>query len=442
MATYRIKKGKRLFKAARIATLTELVARGLLEAGDLISVDGAAFRPASELPALRGVFARAAVADIGGDGDKLPGPTDDTAGRADGVLEAFLSDVSDAEVGAGSGRVSISPPGPRVQPGSLPVVGRLERERSHEPITELASTSIEVLPSDSPDLERAGSFATSLRTVAAVPPSPPATAPSDEVDFAAAQRRLEAMAAGAGAPVVPMSFSDWISKRDEPGSAKSVLENFGVDDTLVALQMAKPINAQFSMLRVFLLVVLGGSLVGGWYIYVRTGAVQQFPTESELAQTAAPTPDPREAATPLSPPVQLRDAQLRARVGSNIRAFGNPAELKDAIFMELQNLGCRPLQVEVKVLASRGVRHRPTEIELDIRQAAVPAGDAKQILAHIQDRLGMTWMLVGKYGEKGKVTARTVTVQLEGQAVWKRDGNRLVALYKGATSSSDLFLKE
>ena len=85
---------------------------------------------------------------------------------------------------------------------------------------------------------------------------------------------------------------------------------------------------------------------------------------------------------------------------------------------------------------------RPTEIDLQIRQSGVPDGDEKAKLAAIQERLGLTWMLVGKYGQRGNVTSRKVTVRLDGQATWERDGSRLVALYKGATTSSDIFLKE
>jgi hypothetical protein len=373
MATYRIKKGKRVFKAAKLRTLVELAGRGLLAAEDLISVDGGPFGPMGEMPELGDALAAAPVPI---DGDALEPITDEAGG--DGILEAFLSEVSDAEVGAATGNVPVQAP----------------------------------------------------------------------VGFGG---RLNAMAAGAGAPSVPLSFSDWMSKRDGDGGgdSRALLDNFGVDDTLVALQQASQLHKGFSVFRLVLIVLVGTFVVGGFYMFIKTGATTQFPVESQLnpverspARRVSRTPAPVSPdATPGPELLQVeraRDAELRKRVGTDVLNFGNPDELEAALFIELQNLGCRPLSMSMTVLASRN--RIPSEIDLTIRQSPVPEGSRK--LDEIQDRLGITWMLIGKYGERGKVTARTVTVELDGQLTSQRNGGRLLQLYKGATTSRDIFLEE
>ncbi len=446
MATYRIKKGKRVFKAAKLATLTELAGRGLLAPDDRISVDGGPFGRVGDMEELRGALAEATAVQL----EQDEPTTDETAG--DGILEAFLSEVQDAEVGATTGKVPVQPPAPvglgKRRPRPAPVVGRIERE-SPPAIPELVTSSVETLPG-SPPTPR------STPPAAVSPSSPsPVSPPSDESvlqseKFRAAQARLNAMAAGAGAPSVPISFADWVAKRDEDGETKTVLENFGMDDTLVALQQAPQIHATFSVFRLLIVVTVGAILVGGYWLFVKTGANQQFPVESQLGLVGGEPPrargqdDPRpsvEAATPAvvgAAAERARDAGLRKRVGSDVLDFGNLDEFEAAIFIELQNLGCRPLSLQVDVLASRGTR--PLEVDLTIRQSPVPEGTKK--LDEIQDRLGTTWMLVGKYGELGKVRARTVVVELDGQLTTKRSGTRLIQLFKGATTSKSIFLEE
>jgi len=448
MATYRIKKGRRVFKAAKLATLTELAGRGLLGADDRISVDGGPFGRVGDMEELQGALAEATAVQLEGD---ETGP-DETGG--DGILEAFLSEVKDAEVGATTGSVPVQPPAPvglgKRRGRSAPVVGRIERDVP-EPIPELVTGSLEALDSES---------GPAVTPTPPQPPAAPAQSPSgataeslmQDEKFRAAQARLHAMAAGAGAPSAPISFADWVAKNDE-GEAKTVLENFGMDNTLTALKQAPQVHATFSVLRLLLIVGLGAFLVGAYYLYVRTGAVQQFPVESQLtarerrparARGADTTPAPvdSEATTEAAPTrtaaEQVRDAALRKRVGSDVLDFGNPDEFEAALFVELQNLGCRPLSVNVTVLSSR--RNRPTEVDLEIRQSPVPEGSKK--LDEIQDRLGTTWMLIGKYGQLGRVSARTVTVHLDGQLSTTRNGGRLVQLYKGATTSKDIFLEE
>jgi hypothetical protein len=450
MATYRIKKGKRVFKAAKLRTLVELAGRGLLAAEDLISVDGGPFGLVGEMPELGDALAAAPVPI---DGDALEPITDEAGG--DGILEAFLSEVSDAEVGAATGNVPVQAPvgfGARKPTRGASVVGRVEREVPDE-IPELVTSSFEALPaiSSSPAPPPFSPSPLSPPPALTEPAKAPAPQPAGDDKFRAAQGRLNAMAAGAGAPSVPLSFSDWMSKRDGDGGgdSRALLDNFGVDDTLVALQQASQLHKGFSVFRLVLIVLVGTFVVGGFYMFIKTGATTQFPVESQLnpverspARRVSRTPAPvAPDATPGPELLQVeraRDAELRKRVGTDVLNFGNPDELEAALFIELQNLGCRPLSMSMTVLASRN--RIPSEIDLTIRQSPVPEGSRK--LDEIQDRLGITWMLIGKYGERGKVTARTVTVELDGQLTSQRNGGRLLQLYKGATTSRDIFLEE
>ena len=465
MPTYRIKKGKRVFKAERFGTLVELAGRGLLDGNDHVSVDGGAFRLASDIHELNDVIAEALAARLEAGEGEAPESAASGASANQGVLEAFLSEVSDAEVGSASGRIQIPVPlrpptksSPK-RAAALPrkpaasVVGRLEREPEIEAIPELVHADLEILPAP-------GAAAVAPPSLPEPPPPPPSQAetPSaagaglgEDTDFRAAQARLGAMAAGAGAPSAPISFVDWMAKRGGPGESPTVLENFGVDDTLVALKTGTPVHKGFSLLRVILIVIFGAVLVGSWYMYVRTGATQEFPVESTLRPVVrqpavrpdGTTPVVKVEPTPAVPgdvAARIRENRLRGRVGTDVVDFGNPDELESSLFIELQNLGCRPLSVDVTVLASRGASRRPTEIDLTIKQS--PIADGSDQLAAIQDRLGTTWMLIGKYGDRGKVTPRKVVVQLEGQARWDRGGARLVALYKGTMTASDIFLNE
>ena len=63
MTKYRIKKGSRELKATRLASIEELLRRGLLKADDAVSVDGSDFIPLHDLDELRSFFEGSLPAD-------------------------------------------------------------------------------------------------------------------------------------------------------------------------------------------------------------------------------------------------------------------------------------------------------------------------------------------------------------------------------------------
>ena len=408
MAEYRIRKGEHEYVAQKVETLQELLGRGLISPLDEVSVDGAPFVLVGELP---------------GFGDQAT-PADDLwrhwndareASAESGVLSDFLEEIAPRPQSVS--RAALTPvPTPPPEHGA--------------PVLDLPDVAVDSLSASEP---------------AAAPPVPPLIQPSEPVAGPSPRQELRLVEPD-HAPA-PVSFADWVDRKGG-GTGESVLKDFGRVDDGIVLHGRERRGANWWRTGGLLLAATLGVLL--WHTWVRTIAQTAYPTEADLIaaqQGDGPSLPGLEAVTAGAQPrpeLSARDAErrLRSRVAGDIRQFGSGSELEDAIFQELSNLQASPVRVQVETLREVGSgdyqRDRPTDANVTIQLAGID----EDVFELIRERLTLTWLVVAKYGNQGKVKFQTVTVRFgaPSASTYVHPGHRVLELGTRRASVTDLLL--
>ena len=479
MTEYRIKKGGREFTATRIDTLQQLAERGLLVPDDPVAVDGADYVPASEVPELAAVLEAAAHVTPPhddpwrhwSDGHLDSEPVEETD---EGILASFLGQLDSGIDPASSlpGAPRVAGPAPERPPeAAAPHVVRPEPDpppkrdprdtglgtlsavlsgghRRAVPAEEHLPT---VEPEPLPEPEEAPAEATSE------PLPEPEPEPEPEVRTAPTLSTGEPPSPDADeGPSMPVTFTEWMKKREEGGHT-SPLEGFGrYDDGIV---VRRPSRREVNAFRVLLIVLAGAMLIGVRWLWVKTIAEASYPVEADVVRKAdPPDPDPMrtvDAAGP-SPDTGLSaeelarralERKLRDRMGGHVLDFNTPEQLEDALFQELMNRGVPTRTVSVESLRERGTadvhNRRPTQAHLRIEVAGVSA-DETVGFEQLEERLMLCWLLVGKYQTLAKITFEDVVVRVAPPLPFERryEGRRLAAYWAGQITAAELFLQE
>ena len=493
MSEYRIKKGGREFTATRIDTLQQLAERGLLQPDDPVSVDGAEFLPAADVPELVPVLETAA---------QVQPPHDDpwrhwSQGRLDaedsadpegGVLASFLgqieSGISPASSLPGARSAPGAPPpdgaparhvvrpepdppkdpsGParaHAWPGTLSAVLSAGGHRSLPAEDHLPSVEPEPLPDDQPEPPE------SLDEAEAAPPEPAAGPSSTDDDSPDLEPARPALSTGSPGPdpadspeSMPVTFAEWMERREENGH-ESPLEGFGRYDNGVVVQGSS--RREVNAIRVLLIVMVGATLIGVRWLWVKTIAEAAYPPETELIRKPDIAPQvsdnplrsvdsvasaPDVGLTPEEIAERARESRLRARMGGHVLDFNTPEQLEDALFQELMNRGVPTRKVEVESLHERGTQdnqnRRPTQAHLKIELTGVSANEDEGY-DQLMERLTLTWLLIGKYQTLGRITFENVVVRVAPPLPFERryDGRRLAGYWDGQLTAAELFLEQ
>jgi hypothetical protein len=417
MTRFRIRKGGREFTAGRIETLRELAERGLLRPEDPVSVDGGDFHPAVDIAELGPALAAAPEAE---DPWRHWKEADEDLDGGDDVLTSFLDQLSPDPAPAVAALPAAPPPAP-------------PRART---ITRPAAAAPEPppLPPPSP------------------PEAPEALDPAHlaPLDAPAPQLRIVEPPPADSAPV---SFTDWIETKGADGG--QLLENFGrYDDGVIVAARGRP--DRINPWRILFLLVIGGSVILGWSLYVSTAASTDFPTEAELEKRVPGAF--RGTIKPDNMPVAERkvdaldqelaersasDRALRDSLRGQIIHFGNREGLEDALFQELFNARLAPASVRVEALELRGgteLADVPVRANVTVRLGA--PRDAEYGDEAFQTTLKSAWLLLGKYQAQGRIRFETATVVMAEPLPWdeRYEGSKLLSLWNGQLSADDLFL--
>ncbi len=457
MAEYKIRKQGREFTANQLETVAELAERGLLQPGDPVSVDGGEWQPASEVEELAEVLANAPATPVTGADPWRH--FDQTEEEDDGVLASFLDSISTGPTAAvPAARPKDRPARPEgPAPSHIAKVERVQevsslssglggglgprpvRTRSEE---HLPMIDAEPLPPDAPPdaLEELPPLDQEEEEDGA------ATSSSDAVTLTEVPR-----AEPDGD--VPVSFTEWLEKRDS-GQAKPLLEGFGrYDDGIFVPKM--PGRESFNIFRVLAVVLLGVVVVGAWYIWVKTVAEAEYPLESEIVAARQPPPNPGGTRgvldrvdsgpgviTPEEGKYQIRLRRIRVTLAGQIRAFHTPGQLEDAFFSELVNRSVGVKSISVDSISEQGTadydERKPTQANLTIKLTGASS------IEQLESYLMLTWLLVGKYSEQGGVRFEDVQIVVGGDIPWDRrhDGRILAALWAGRVTPESLFSGE
>ncbi len=232
------------------------------------------------------------------------------------------------------------------------------------------------------------------------------------------------------------------------------------DGLVLSPKMAPESRSRISWLRVGVVVVVMGLGLGMFSLTIRTGAQSAFPKESELerripglgvAEVVAPTPteDERAPGPTASPQQRLlhRSRDLRARLGPNIIPFANRSMLQDSLFQELMNMGAHPVSIEVEVLRVQGSKdkdaERPVLANVRVRLRGAEADDPDDALRGLEDRLMLSWHVLGKYATQGKVAIGEAQIEVGQPTPWSEryDGRRLTGFWTGRISPEAFFLQ-
>ncbi len=480
MSKYRISKAGREFPAEQLDTLRELATRGLLLAGDEVSVDGGPFRPASELAEL------ADVLQDHGELEELEEAALAEVTAPDALLAQFLDEVHTGSMKSvpgsavpGASTTGSMPPvrSPSTSAASLPPVGSPSTSAASLPpvrpepprVVRAQPDSVPAAPlpvaADLPELdvgiESLPKGLADLPPDETPPPPPPVIEPAGPDTLTAppepAEPKLTIPEPKAEADL-PVSFNEWLESRGTTPEGK-VLEGFGRYDDGIAVQGGYQTRS-FNGIRVFLLFALGCTIVFGWWIWVRTAATTQYPKESELqAQmlgrrgTAKPTvTDTRRDGNPVDAKRLLRmdEERLRKRIGQDVPFFGSATTLEDELFTALQNAGARPAGVDVEAIATKGSNDRedgrPTKanVTLLLRGASGDGDEAAQFEA-LKEQLQIAWLVAGKFSAKGKVDFLEVDVVVTGtKTPWNEtyEGRRLRSFWERHLTTADFFASE
>lgn len=456
MPEYRIRKQGREFTATQLDTLEELASRGLLAVDDPVSVDGGEWLPAGEVSELVEILDR--VRPVTSPGDDPWRHFDDENVRDvpgdDDMLASFLDRVS-------SGRSSSPAEPPPSPPASPPPshIGRLERtpELSGFPgglgavlgPRPVRGQAEEVLPMIEPEpLDDDDDESDDQLTAVS----------SDGGSAVVTEPAGEASEEGAPAAEMPVSFTEWLENHDS-GEGKPVLEGFGRYDD--GIFVPKPPDMDLvNPIRVVLIVLFAGALIGSWYIWVKTVAETAYPLESELAEGLKPPPPAGGVGRrmddvdrgPSVPQVAEGEYELRLRtirqdLTGQIREFHTPAQLEDALFQEFINRSVAARRVEVVSLQERGTQdfdeRRPTQANLSIELSGV-SSDGEEGMKELEDQLMLVWLLVGKYSDQGRVRFEEVEVKVSGALPLREryEGRRLNGLWGRQVTAESLFAGE
>jgi hypothetical protein len=254
---------------------------------------------------------------------------------------------------------------------------------------------------------------------------------------------------------VPVSFAEWMEKRD---SDTSLLEGFGrYDDGIVVSDRYKARGVNWW--RVALIAMIAAVVIGFRMMWVTTIAEAEYPLESDIIAGRMPSvPIPGGVDGPrlpqtivLSPAETVRRAhevQLRISLrAGHITEFNTSEELQDVLFFELVNRGVNPIRVEVEALRKAGTQdmshHRPTQANLQIILRGVQdEGNAQ--LDRVIERLITTWLLVGKYQAEGKIAFNEIKITVREPSPWSGvfTGRRLAAYWEQQLIAEDLFLEK
>jgi len=473
-----------------MGTLRELVRRGLLLPEDPVALEGEDFRPAGEIDALMSTFDELVSASSSVDDpwrhwseDSLD--SGEWEGEEDHVLTSFLDaiaadptplrvpalrpedltsspavltplpDVEESELqGAGEPRSQDSDP--HAFPGSLAAVAE----------DSVGSEDEEVAPDTAPpgagkqdidDGARDGSvndLAVEVESTVAV--SADSAQPTGQAGASSTE-------ASAEEPLtLPVSFASWLEKTGSDDDRKW-LKGFGRHDEGIVLKMPTPTVSSFSMSRVGTIILIGALVLGSYRFYIRTGALASYPTEDELGVPGLPDAavvlprEPKPDAQESSSSGKLEDGnrlfrskalRLRNRVVGNIVPFSNAQMMEDSLFKEFQNLGVRPVQIEVDALRVRGSKdrddQRPVQADVVVELAGILDKDAERRLALVEERLLTTAFVLGKYATQGKVDLNRVRIEIREPTPWSEtyEGRTLAGLWTGRILPENLFLSE
>ena len=439
MSTYRISKGGREFTATRIESLERLAVQGHLRPDDLVSVDGGDFATASAIPGLEAFLEQGAQVHPPEDDPWRhwpPGDDLEDEDEAGSILTSFLDRLEPA----------VSPSTPR-RADAAPTAGKPGgQEIAPGPTADLPDPAEPEMPDPAP--------------VIATPPEPDAISLDGPVALEEPRRPPRRARRPAPLPTAdqepseaPVTYTEWLETQGGRPE-DSPLKGLGrYDNGIEATGPRRRRGVDRS--RAAMLVLVCAALIAGGYLCFKP-VEEERPSESETSRTLADDPPSVDLAAPTSladapPEAQgLRDVEERLRQGlegKDLIEFGTSEELEDALFQELANQGASPQLVQVEPLRARRsrdvFRRRPTRANLVIRLHAVPGqGDAG--LDQLQERLILSWLLVGRYMALGEITFEEVEVLVAPPLRWNKryEGQRLAAFWQQKLESSALFLDE
>ena len=483
-------------KATRLASIEELLRRGLLKADDAVSVDGSDFIPLHDLDELRSFFEGAFPGDpadeeVGTEslsaGMKTPADDpwrhwtkEENAAEDDGaddVLSSFLGEVKATESGTFPAIRRSNPRLPAMPRSPKPGIQAIRGDELEEIVDEqeppqngsgstsepigpvvVSGTDLESIPQPLPSeshQEKATSEDRELRprTVADVTPREPSIPPRSDAELA--REMMEN-------PDLPLTFRDWLEKSEEDAQEGTRLERFGRYDDGI-FRTADRSRRGFSLFRVLLTVALGLVGMGSWYLYVHTAAESPFPKESELATRVPgavglkkPSTEIRQVDSPgastalaLSPELlgrRAREKAVRQKVRGGVLPFGSAGDLEDAIFQELTNAGAKPIMVTLESRTANGAAsrdRRPSQAKISVSLNTIAAsGDTG--FEVLEERLMVVWLIVGKYQSLGNVQFEDVRVKIPPPLAWNRsyEGRELALLWEQQIEAARLFPEE
>lgn len=393
----------------------------------------------------------------------LAGPPDPTPGAAEGTagLKRLPATPAATPVAAttSGGSGGTGRPGRRgLSLGPRPGVSKVPASGGRT-----AQRPIDGGEMPSPNVTGSG-LAADLEAAAASGPEAPATPevdpdPPDSSSQPAEGSALVASSEGPAPPEgTPLAFGDWVKARHGAGGGASRLEGFGRYDDGIVIAAGRP-SRRIDFFRVTLLILLGATLIGLRWMWVRTVAQVSYPRESEIVRARAPEPpsaglrgidqggpQPDSGLTREQIEQRERERGLRLRLQGQIIDFNTAGQLEDALFRELVNRGLDPQKVTVESLHERGtqdVEHRrPTQADLAIELSGVSeAGDGGY--DQLEERLVLCWLLVGKYQTLGRVTFEDVSIKVAPPLPFQRtwEGRRLASLWEQQLTTADLFLE-
>lgn len=371
MARYRIRKGDREFEAEHLDTLQQLASRGLLSATDEIATEGGVWTPASEVVGLADQFAATASPDA--------------------LLEGFLDQL------ASTGQAA-------VPADFVPVPARSEGTGTYETADDVLAALEGERPPSVPAMAPSVSGSS-------LPPVPPPAPVGFELAPPPEPPRLPAPPSDDDEGDVPVTFREWLE--NTPGNDKQVLQNFGAFDDRIFTPGGYR-HRDFNILRVLPLAFLGGFLVFSVWIWIRTSAQVEFPTEAELIAgsqlariTTGPTPPP----APVSALDRLDFVELKGQLRQVPTRFGTAEELEDVLLVALSNFGVSPLDVEVDAVETRkvGGLAKPVQARLSIILQGVR--DVDDVDAELLYRLAGTLVVVAHVAERAQLRFPQVEVR-------------------------------